>query len=557
MINEQLAEDLRLLYGQRADLEEIENRIEKLLGKWADKDRKERWLSEKDAILITYADTILDGEKAPLETLGEFLDQKLGSAVSAIHLLPIYPYTSDDGFSVVDYTQVDGKLGSWSDVRGLADRYELMFDAVVNHISAASEWFGGFLAWDEKYKDYFIVCDPNEDYSKVLRPRALPLLTSFETADGVKYVWTTFSEDQIDLNFKNQEVLLDILDVLCLYASRGARYIRIDAATYVWKEIGTSCVHLPQTHALFRVMRLVVNAAFPGTIVLTEANVPFQDNLSYFGNGNEANMIYQFTLSPLVLHTFLSGDAVKLTEWADSLKKIELKQGCTYFNLLACHDGIGLLPIEGILTEKEKEFLCGECQNRGGYIGYRDTPDGSQRPYEINISYIDALTPLSAPDEERAARMLAAYSIVLSLKGVPGIYIHALLGSRNWREGVEVSGIKRRINRRKLPRRELEAELETRGSLRELVFDGMKNMLEIRGREEAFHPDSGQEILRIDRRVMAVKRRGRDSVITAAVNVSGQVVSLSGGIHGTDLISGKTVKEDIVLEPYQIMWIKE
>ena len=365
MRNEQLAEDLRLLYGQRDDLEEIENRIEKLLGKWADKDREDRWLSEKDAILITYADTILDGEKAPLQTLGEFLEEKLESAVSAVHLLPIYPYTSDDGFSVADYTQVDGKLGSWSDVRALADRYELMFDAVVNHISASSEWFGRFLAWDEKYRDYFIVCDPKEDYSKVLRPRALPLLTPFETADGVKYVWTTFSEDQIDLNFKNPEVLLDILDVLCLYASRGARYIRIDAATYVWKEMGASCVHLPQTHALFRVMRLVVNAAFPGTIVITEANVPFQDNLSYFGNGNEANMIYQFTLSPLVLHTFLSGDTKKLTEWADSLKNIELKPGCAYFNLLACHDGIGLLPIDGILTEEEKEFLCSECKNRG------------------------------------------------------------------------------------------------------------------------------------------------------------------------------------------------
>lgn len=557
MRNEQLADDLRLLYGQRADLEEIENKIEKLLDKWADRERAGRWLSEKDTVLITYADTILDGEKAPLQMLGEFLEQKLGSAVSAVHLLPIYPYTSDDGFSVVDYTQVDEKLGAWSDVKSLAERYELMFDAVVNHISAASEWFGRFLAWDEKYRNYFIVCDPNKDYSKVLRPRALPLLTPFETADGVKYVWTTFSEDQIDLNFKNPEVLLDILDVLCLYASRGARYIRIDAATYVWKEIGTSCVHLPQTHALFRVMRLAVNTAFPGTIVITEANVPFLDNLSYFGNGNEANMIYQFTLSPLVLHTFLSEDAGKLTEWADSLKNIELKPGCTYFNLLACHDGIGLLPIEGILTEEEKEFLCSECQNRGGYIGYRDTPDGNQKPYEINISYIDALTPLSAPDKERAARMLAAYSIVLSLKGVPGIYIHALLGSRNWREGAEESGIKRRINRRKLLKRELEAELETKGSLCELVFDGMKRMLEIRSKEEAFHPDSGQEILRIDRRVMAVKRRGRGSAITAAVNVTGQVVNLGGEIHGTDLFSEKTVKGDIVLEPYQVMWIKE
>lgn len=559
MLNEKIKNDLKFLYNERKDLDKIINDLGQVIKRWQGDHPKSRWLSEKDAMLITYADTLYDDTEKPLRVLRTFLENKVKDAIPAVHLLPIYPYTSDDGFSVVDYTAIDDNLGSWEDVERMAEKHELMFDAVLNHISASSEWFRKFLKWDEKYKDYFIVCDPLKDYSQVLRPRALPLLTRFDTADGDKYVWTTFSEDQIDLNYKNPEVLLDMVDVLCQYASHGARYIRVDSATYMWKEDGTACAHLPKTHALLRVMRSAVEMAFPDTIIISEASVPFKDNITYLGNGDEAHMIYQFTLSPLVLYTFLVGNTEKLTGWAKTLKDVPLSPKSTYFNMISCHDGIGLLSIEGILSEEEKKFLCDECQRRGGYISYRNTPEHVQKPYEINITYVDALTPASADDRERAERVIAAHGIMMSFKGIPAIYIEALLGSRNWTEGVEISGIKRRINREKLSREKVEKEIETPGSLRQLVFDGITGLLKVRQKEKAFHPDAEQMVLSLDQRVFALRRINQvtgDSLV-AVINVTDQKFEILSEVEGVDILSGESVKEVIEMDAYQVRWIKE
>ena len=160
--------------------------------------------------------------------------------VDDIHLLPFYPYSSDDGFSVIDYKQVNPALGTWDDVARVGQNFHLMFDGVINHISAQSAWFKAFLQDDPKYRDYFIVVEGEPDLSQVVRPRTLPLLTEFTTPSGAKKVWTTFSADQIDLNYANPEVLLDIIDVLLFYVAHGAELIRLDAIAYLWKEIGTT-----------------------------------------------------------------------------------------------------------------------------------------------------------------------------------------------------------------------------------------------------------------------------------------------------------------------------
>lgn len=551
-LKEKLKKHFEFIYPDK-DANKIISKVEKLANKYETKQTGSSWISEKDAMLITYGDSIVEEGKPGLETLNEFLTKYVNDAISAVHILPMFPYTSDDGFSVVDYKKINPDLGEWKDVENLSKNYKLMFDAVVNHISKSSDWFQKYLKQEKPYDEYFITCDPNADYSKVTRPRALPLLTKFETAKGEKYVWTTFSEDQIDLNFKSVDVYLEVLDVLLTYASRGARFIRLDAIGFLWKELGTTCMHHPKTHEIIKSYRAILDEYMPGTLIITETNVPHEENISYFGNGDdEAQLVYQFPLPPLTMFSILTGNAEKLSKWADSLD--EPKQGTTYFNFLSSHDGIGVRPVEGILNEEEKKVLLDNTLKNGGAISYKNNSDGSKSPYELNINYQDALASPDESDEIRINKFLAAETILLSMQGLPGIYVHSLIGSRNDYYGKEISGIPRRINREKININYLEKELNN-STNRKKIFDEILRRLKIRGEHKEFAPDSKQKILSLDKRVFALERISKDKKITVLVNVSSDEVQLDIENKGLDIISEIYVDKKVNLNPLQCMWI--
>jgi glucosylglycerate phosphorylase len=525
-------------------------------------------LDQTDAILITYGDQFLVPGEAPLRTLGRFLDAHLRDALRGVHILPFYPYTSDDGFSVVDYRQVDPALGAWEDVQRLGEAgYRLMFDAVINHISAKSAWFQGFLRGDPAYQDYFISVDPGADLSQVVRPRALPLLTRFETACGPRHVWTTFSEDQIDLNFANPRVLLEISRLLLEYAALGAQVIRLDAIAYLWKEIGTACIHLPQTHAVVKLWRALLDAAAPGVLVISETNVPHAENISYFGAplgrlGDEAQLVYQFPLAPLTLHTFQRGSARALTDWAAALTMPF--PTATFFNFIASHDGIGVRPAEGLLTPAEIHALGEKTLQHGGKVSYKNNPDGTQSAYELNITLYAALNDPARPNPALdAARFLASQAIMLSLAGVPGIYVHSLFGSPNCQECLQETGRFRSLNRQKFQLPALEAALADPASRASRVFNGYKLLLSARRAQPAFHPQADQRVLSLDERLFAVLRGGGESQpVLCLVNVTSQVVEmvvppgLLASTTAVDLLSGDMLSlPQVRLQPYQARWL--
>lgn len=548
---------LEKLYGEQ-EAAAVTDKMEERFQKFERIRSKGGWLKEKDSILITYGDTFVREGESGFLTLHSFLRKYVGDAISTVHILPMFPYTSDDGFSVVDYRKINPELGDWNQVNALADDYHLMFDAVVNHISKSSEWFQKYLLCEEPYKDYFITCDPEADYGTVTRPRALPLLTKFETKEGEKYVWTTFSDDQIDLNFKCPEVLMEILDVLLTYAQNGARLIRLDAIGFLWKELGTACMHLSQTHEVIKLARKVLEDYAPGTLLITETNVPHKDNISYFGNGqDEAQLVYQFPLPPLVMFSFLKGNAEHLTKWAQNLETPA--PGTTYFNFLSSHDGIGIRPTEGILNKEEQQFLVDATLRNGGEVSYKNNGDGTKSPYELNINYQDALSSPEDRDEVRIKRFLAAETILLSMQGLPGIYVHSLIGSRNDYYGKSVSGIPRRINREKLKMEELEKALEGEGN-RKIIFDEMIRRLKIRGEHPAFAPDSAQRILDLDQRVFALEREtavGKEK-ITVYINVSEEMVKIHNSfVHGLDILDNSEIGAETELMPYDCKWIIE
>ncbi len=486
-------------------------------------------LTERDAMLITYGDQIREPGRPPLETLDQVLTQRLGDVLSAVHILPFYPYSSDDGFSVIDYRAVHPDLGTWEHIHRLAVHFRLMFDAVINHVSRQSPWFQAFLQGKEPYTHYFIVVDPNTDLSQVVRPRTTPLLTPVETVEGVKYVWTTFSPDQVDLNYANPQVLLEIVDVLLFYVEHGAQFLRLDAIAFLWKEVGTSCLHLPQTHRIVQLFRAVLDEVAPEVMLITETNVPHQENITYFGDGyNEAQMVYNFSLPPLTLHAFATEDATVLQRWAATLHTPS--DHTTWFNFLASHDGIGVRPAEGILSPEAIQALCERTVRHGGYVSYRTGPDGTSLPYELNITYYDALNDpnSSEPLSVQVDRFMASQAILVSLAGLPGIYVHSLFGSRNWREGVEQTGHYRTINRQKLDRSTLEAELDDRAHRRHQVFQRYRALLAARRGEPAFHPLAPQTVLPLHPAVFSFLRTARHgtSQVLCLHNVSGRHVEL-------------------------------
>ena len=551
---------LIFLYGED-QASHILARVEKLLGEYSTRIKvRDGELTERDSILITYGDQVQSQNEKPLQTLNKFCKRYLTGVISGIHVLPFYPWTSDDGFSVVDYRQIDPLLGSWDDISSMQN-FRLMFDGVINHISSSSAWFQGFLNDDPRFRDYFIVTENSPLLSLVVRPRTLPLLTTFDTPSGEKRVWTTFSADQIDLNYKNPEVLLEILDILLLYAERGATFIRLDAIAYLWKEIGTNCIHLPQTHRVIQFLRAAIKEVAPHVHLITETNVPHIDNISYFGDGtNEAQLVYNFALPPLTLHTFHTGDARILSDWARTLTLPS--DQTTFFNFLASHDGIGLNPARGILSNADIDSLVETTLAHNGLISYKHNTDGTQSPYEMNINYFDALSDPNGSEslDLQADRFIAAQAIMLSLVGVPGVYFHSLFGSRGWLTGVKLTGYNRTINREKLEFDKLQDQLADENSLRFKVFTRYSQLLKARNSSSAFHPHGAQNIVDLHPSIFAIERISQDEKSRALClhNVSqGQVSFLTNYESAVDLFTGQTVQSSsITLGSYQVLWLK-
>ena len=560
-VNAKIKKLINHIYGESfsdAHLDVLLSKLEQAAIDITEK-RKSGW-DEKDVVLITYADQFsAKGEKA-LPVFTRFYNEWLARTFSHVHLLPFYPWSSDDGFSVIDYHSVAPETGSWQDVAELKQSASLMFDFVCNHMSAKSEWFANYLAQKPGFDDFFISVDPETDLSAVTRPRALPLLTPFKLHDGsVRHLWTTFSDDQIDLNFASPQVLIAMVDVLLHYLAEGARYIRLDAVGFMWKIPGTSCIHLEQTHCLIQLFRAITDAVAPGTVIITETNVPHKDNISYFGDGeNEAQMVYQFSLPPLVLHAVHRQDVKALCQWAGSLALPSTKT--TWFNFLASHDGIGLNPLRGILPESEILSLVEKLQQEGALVNWKNNPDGTRSPYEINVTYLDALSSQDSPDDERIARFILAHAVLLSFPGVPAVYIQSILGSRNDYEGVERLGYNRAINRKKYTAGQVDLELNNKQSIRHKIYSRLSELIAIRRGERAFHPDAQAMIESLDEQILKIVRVAENGEkITALFNFSHNVHTVyEEALSGVELLSGQAIDgTELTLNPWQVMWIKE
>ena len=553
------------LYGAEADA--CLKRLVMMVGRYGirpDRRPPARGWTQADVLLIAYGDMLQNLPERPLVTLKRFLDQHLKQVFTWVHLLPFFPYSSDEGFAVMHYRNVNPALGTWSDLQALQEHFQLVFDLVLNHVSAKSGWFSDYMAGVAPARHYFIEVDPAADWSAVVRPRCGVPFTSFATREGARHVWTTFSSDQIDLNYAHPDVLFEVLDLLLYYIAMGARMIRLDAVAYLWKKPGTTCINLPETHEIVRLFRDWLTLTAPDVKLLTETNVPQAENISYFGGGDEAHMIYQFVLPPLLLHTLLVENTTALMQWAGTLP--EPPPGCAFLNFTASHDGIGLRPLEGLLAPADIQHLCTLVRQQGGDVSERRNTDGSQSPYELNITWWDALAGAGPyAGSEHVQRFLCSQLIALALKGVPAVYFNSLAATPNDNVSVERARQPRAINRRKWMENDLMAQINNPATAAARVFHEYRRVIQLRARQPAFHPDGRQKVLDYGSACFALERtapNGSESIVCISNCTARQLAlklcpnqQLPRPLY--DILHDHQVYKhaSVSLAPYQTVWL--
>lgn len=518
------------IYGQEG-LDLIINKYEEI--KQSSNSKIQNRLTEKDVFAITYADSIKT-DKPDLSVVADALN-KTYPGINNIHYLPFFKWTSDDGFSVSDYEVIDPRYGQWDDLKKIDKKYKFMFDFVINHSSKSNPWFTKFLNGEKGFEKFYVEKEEGFDTTKVVRPRTSPL---FHEYGNNKVVWSTFSEDQVDLNFKAPEVFAKSIELLGLYVSHGMTTIRLDAIGFLWKESGHTCMHHENTHALIKAMKMMCNDLFGELIFISEVNVPHDENMTYLGdNGDESDLVYNFALPPLMAFTLLKGDATKMKNWMRFFD--ELKSNETMFNFLASHDGVGMRPVETILSKEEKEMLVDKVKAANGRLNYKSLPDGSQTVYEMNNTYVDFIFTEDGSENDYK-KLLLAHSLLLYFRGIPAIYINSLFARRNWVEGIALTGMNRTINRRKYEFTEINEILKD--SNVSSFIASMNSAIDVRKQNEDFSPYAKQELINDLPKEVIGFRRGEKTAVFA--NISNAKVSFTYD------------SKEVILEAYEVKVIE-
>ena len=523
----------------------------------------ESW-SQNTIVMITYADTIEDKNSLPINSINKFLKTYCADTFEIVHILPFFPSSSDKGFSVKDYYSVYHQFGQWNDILRISKEFGVMADVVINHGSSESLWFKNFIKGKGKGSDYFLNFDEPFDTSKVVRPRTSDLLNPVKTTDGIKYTWCTFSKDQVDYNFSNPVVLFEFVQIIIFYLSKGITVFRFDAVAFIWKKIGTSCINLEKTHEIVRLFRTLLTYLSPKAILVTETNTPARENVSYFGNANEAHWIYNFSLPPILIYSILAGDSSYLEKLTMSMPPSQL--GTSYLNFIASHDGIGLRPAETFLTKDEVTRFINLMEQNGGRVSYRSNNTDTPEPYEINITLFDAMKESFNKEVNLyVERFICIHTIMLSLEGVPAFYIHSLFGTQNDYALYKQTNQNRSLNRGKIKISEI--DLSNESEPQSYIFLQLKKLMLIRKKQPAFHPNAVQFTLHLGSNLYGIWRQSLDKKqsIFCISNLTDEVVNLSlldlnliGFDHWRDIITEIEIDDitsEIELRPYQTIWL--
>jgi len=565
---------LKTIYSNHTteEINFISNQLLQILDDFSEKSAyeeikdKERW-NESHSVLITYADSIYKNGEATLITLRKLLSKHFGSLSKVVHILPFLKSTSDGGFAVSSYDALEEKFGGWDDLKSISKNHDLMADLVLNHVSSSHPWVQQFIKSQEPGISNVFSPKQTLDWSNVVRPRSSSLFSQINTESGPKQVWTTFGPDQIDLNWHNPKMTLEFLNLIITYLSNGIKWFRLDAVGFIWKESGTTCLHLPKAHSIVKLLRVLLNNLHDEGVLITETNVPQKENLSYLISDDEAHMAYNFPLPPLLLEAIITSRADILNSWIFDWPI--LSEDTTLFNFTASHDGVGLRALEGLMNEERIKDLLINCEKRGGLVSHRRLSNGDDKPYELNISWWSAMED-SSRDAKRFQyeRFILSQLLVMALKGVPAFYLPALLASENDIKSFSMTGQRRDLNREKFKSENLLAVLNNPESNANKNLKYLRKAMDVRSQLKQFHPCSEMKCLSKGRSdIVVIKRsKGPESVfaihnmtenkINYQLNDNDLPKIIDNDFNTHDfLTSTKYNCKNISLDPFQVIWL--
>ena len=571
MLSQQAKKDIKkilnFIYKKKPLVKSIDDYAEeifRIIKKYNSKGKqgKKISISEKTSVLICYGDSLLNGNKEKtLKIFRKFYKKKLEKFFEVIHFLPFYPSSSDSGFSVKDHYRVDKKLGDWSDINRQSKKTNIMADIVINHASSKGLWFKNFLRNKSPGKEYFLTVSKKFNISKVIRPRENKLLKRIGIFKKNNLLWRTFSEDQIDLNFKNPKVILRFIKIIINLANNGVTIFRLDAIAYLWKRSGSKCVNLKETHEIIRLIRIVCNSLKSKPIIITETNLPEKENLSYLGvNNNESHWIYNFSLPPLLVYSFLFEDSTYLNKWSKNLPTTKI--GNNYLNFIASHDGIGMRPVEGYLNKDRLSKFFKRLKKNGGQLSYRKIQGSSKKVYEANITLFNAFQKTDYDRKGRyfLERYISAHAIMIGFEGIPAIYFNSIFGTSNDEHKYIISGNKRDLNRYKWNKNRLENLLKNKTSKESIYYQRIMNLIFIKKQNKAFHPNAKRENFNLGKKIFCFKRTSLDKkqIIYNITNLSSkyQILNLNNKFKKFKNLLGRSkISYGLKLKPYETLWL--
>ena len=552
------------IFLSKKDIDYFENQILQIIKNFNKKNPKQKKnISEKTTLVICYGDSVYSEKKKSIKVFQTFFQKRLKSYFNTIHFLPFYPSSSDSGFAVKDHFKVENKLGSWSDIKSISRSNNVMADMVINHSSARGLWFKNFLKKKEPGKDFFLTVDSKFNISKVVRPRDHRLLKKIKIFKRPEYLWRTFSPDQIDLNFKNPSVLIQFIKIMIHLINNGVTIFRLDAIAYLWKENRTKCINLKQTHQIIKLLRIIINLLNIQTTIITETNLPEKENLSYFGSNDEANWIYNFSLPPLLIHALLFENSSYLNKWSENLPNT--KSGNSYLNFIASHDGIGIRPTEGLFNEKTLKNFLKRLKKNGSKFSYRKIQNKSKKVYEANITIFDALkkSDYDKKGEFYLERYVSAHAIMVSFEGIPAIYFNSIFGTSNDEAKFIITGNNRDVNRYKWNLKNITNKLKDNKTKQSIFYNKICNLLNIRRKQKAFHPNASRLNLDFGPKIYGFKRISKDKKQTIIC-----ITNLSSNIQKTKInLKNQKVKnlmnseinfenkKFLILKPFETVWL--
>ena len=545
------------------DIDYLEDQILQIIKKFNQNNLKKKLpIPEKTSLVICYGDNINSNQKSSIQVFRNFFKKNLKKYFNAIHFLPFYPSSSDSGFAVKDHYKIEKRIGSWSDIKKISKSSHVMADIVINHSSARGLWFKNFLKKKRPGKDYFLTVNSKFNTSKVVRPRDHKLLKKINIFKKSEYLWRTFSDDQIDLDFKNPSVLLRFIKIMVHLVNNGVTIFRLDAIAYLWKKNATNCINLKQTHEIVKLFRLITNLLNVQTLIITETNLPEKENLSYFGKNDEANWIYNFSLPPLLIHAFLFENSSYLNKWSKNLPNTKFQN--SYLNFIASHDGIGMRPTEGILNKRSLNNFLRRLKKNGSKFSYRKVQNKSRKVYEANITVFDALKKSDTDPNGKffLERYVAAHAIMISFEGIPAVYFNSLFGKANDEAKYVITGNNRDVNRYKWNHKNIKKKLSEKNSKQSIFYRNLVNLLEIKRKQKAFHPNAKRINFDLGKKMFCFKRISLDKkqTILCITNLSSKIqqLRLNSLYKNCKNLLGPQIKIEkniLFLKPFQTIWL--